>query len=225
MKAQSPFVHKFQSLNRNYYIYDVWTNRVVRVNEIVYDLIDDFGVLRYPEIIRKWMKKCPLSSIKSALTEIEIAQKKGLFLDKRFKQMVVPYDDIYLGNAIASNIGYMIVNITEACNMRCKYCAFSGTYKYERPHSNRSMDEFILCKAVDYYLKHSQNSKIRGLSFYGGEPLLAFKKITAVQKILKAKDFEFRLDTNGLLLGKKEIVDFIVRHGIGMQVSLDGPAV
>lgn len=59
-----PFVHKFQSLKGNYYIYDVKTNQIIRVDKIVYDIIEDLGVLSNTELISKWQPKYQLDSVK-----------------------------------------------------------------------------------------------------------------------------------------------------------------
>ena len=38
----SPFIHKFQT-DRQKYVYDVNTRRIIRVSCIVWDIIDDFA--------------------------------------------------------------------------------------------------------------------------------------------------------------------------------------
>ena len=84
------------------------------------------------------------------------------------------------------------------------------------------------------------SSKKRGIKyntvyigFYGGEPLLEFnlikdtvnyaKEQAAKKSIDKFYDVKFRLTTNGYLLNKKEIDDFLLTNDIGIDVSLDGP--
>jgi len=46
----SSFVHKFQT-KKNKYIYDVNSNRVFRVSDILYDIIDDFPGKDLKELI------------------------------------------------------------------------------------------------------------------------------------------------------------------------------
>lgn len=217
-----PFVHKFQSLKGNYYIYDVKTNQIIRVDKIVYDIIEDLGVLSNTELISKWQAKYQLDSVKKALNEIEKCRRNGLFSNKRFTNMLVPYDPQYLQNELKSKIGYMILNITEVCNMRCRYCSFSGTYKYERTHSNKIMDDHTLYKAIQYYLSHSQYSEIRSISIYGGEPLTSFEKIMEVKELI-GNEVELHIDSNGLVLEREDIRDTIIKNKFFLQISLDGP--
>ncbi|MGQ9701465.1 MAG: radical SAM protein [bacterium] len=223
MKNKGPFIHKFQSLSQNHYIYDVRTSRFAKVNEIVFDIIDGFGVLRFDEIVSKWKLKYREDSLKIALREIERQKEAGLFSSELFKKMLIPYDAEYLKDALRTKVGYMVLNITEVCNMRCEYCSFSGTYKYERTHSNRVMDDSVLFKALQFYLTHSRDSAVRSISIYGGEPLTSFDRIMEVKKLV-GKECEIHIDTNGLLLGKKEIMEAVIKYNFYLQVSLDGPA-
>uniref|UniRef100_A0A7V0Z3I5 Radical SAM protein n=1 Tax=candidate division WOR-3 bacterium TaxID=2052148 RepID=A0A7V0Z3I5_UNCW3 len=220
----NPFIHKFQSFAGNHYIYDVRTNQFVNVNKVIYDIIDDFGTLQYDEIISKFKKCYEVESIKEALHELYRCQKMGLFSNKRFKNMTFPYDLHYLRKNLESCIGYMVVNLTEFCNMRCKYCSFSGTYIYERLHSNKRISDAVLYKAIRYYLSHSKQSRVKSISFYGGEPLTSFEKIMWVKSLI-GKEVEIHIDSNGLLLGKEDIREAIIKNNFYLQISLDGPAV
>ncbi|MEO0185832.1 MAG: radical SAM protein [candidate division WOR-3 bacterium] len=222
MMQIAPFIHKFKSFNGNYYIYDVRTSRFVRVNQIVYDIVDDLGVLSIPEIFSKWHVKYEIDSIKKAVKLIEKHRKSALFSNKRFKKMIIPYDAQYLQEEVTSKIGYMVLNITEVCNMRCKYCSFSGTYRYERAHSNKRMDDRVLYQAIQYYLSHSKESRVRSISVYGGEPLTSFKKIIEIKNLV-GNEIEVHIDSNGLLLERENVREAIIRNNFFLQISLDGP--
>jgi uncharacterized protein len=133
----------------------------------------------------------------------------------------------------------LTLNITEECNFKCKYCAYSGLYESNRVHNSKSMDLNTAKKAVDLFLKTLGNKhrEVRYntvyIGFYGGEALLEFNLIKNIVKYAKAKaaqngldklyNIEFRLSTNGYLLNKIEIVNFLVNNNIGIDVSLDGP--
>ena len=133
----------------------------------------------------------------------------------------------------------LVLNITENCNFRCKYCAYSGIYESNRIHNDRKMELSTSKKAVDLFFKNLANRKRKvkinsiSVGFYGGEPLLEFSLIKDIymytkEKITKTEmdrlfDLQFRVSTNGYLLYKEEIVDFLVKNNIGIDVSLDGP--
>jgi len=133
----------------------------------------------------------------------------------------------------------LVLDITEECNFRCKYCAFSGIYERNRTHNPKRMEFNTAEKAIDLFLKNILNKKRKlkintiSIGFYGGEPLLEFrllkdivkyaKKSMAKKGLDKVFELQFRLSTNGYLLNKKVIVDFLIKNRIGIDVSLDGP--
>jgi len=220
-----PFIHKFQSYNKEHYIYDVNTNQIIHVDQIVFDIIDDFLLLSNGDILSKWKNRYKRQIIETALRSINLFHKKGIFSTNRPMRMLRPnYDEFF--HYYKSEIGAVILNITEQCNLRCKYCSFSGTYSYERKHSSTSMSDEIIKKFLSFYLSKLHKSKERHFAFYGGEPLLAFKKIQNIIQILscsKKSKFSFSVDTNGTMLKKKEDIDFLIKNDCRLQISLDGP--
>ena len=79
-------------------------------------------------------------------------------------------------------------------------------------------------RAIDYYLLHSKETKIRYISFYGGEPLLNFNLIEKCAHYLRKKcsNIKFGLTTNGILLNK-DVIAFLERNSFVITISLDGP--
>lgn len=82
----------------------------------------------------------------------------------------------------------LILNVTEDCNMRCKYCVYSGNYTNNRVHSNIYMSETIAKKSVIKYLEQFKIKRKYNISsqpiisFFGGEPLLNFELIKNIVK-------------------------------------------
>jgi len=64
------------------------------------------------------------------------------------------------------------------------------------------------------------------LSFFGGEPLLAWKTIVEAVRYFEGRSFpnrpKFSMTTNATLLDEAR-VQFLARHGFSLIVSLDGP--
>ena len=88
-------------------------------------------------------------------------------------------------------------------------------------------------KAVDYFFtsvveidKSEALIEQVTISFYGGEPLLAFPLIKEIILYTTGKykgfAYDFRMTTNGYLL-KDSILDFLAEYNCGISVSLDGP--
>lgn len=126
----------------------------------------------------------------------------------------------------ASKITMYTIEMTQQCNLRCSYCCFSGDYRDRRAHNAKEISYDTLQKAVDYINRHyDKEAEEITICFYGGETLLARKKIewliSELQTIFKAK-VRFSFSTNGLLL-TKEIVDWLnsLPNAV-VNVTIDG---
>lgn len=124
----------------------------------------------------------------------------------------------------------LILNVTEDCNMRCKYCVYSGNYTNNRVHSKAYMREETAIKAVAKYLQCFEKQRKYDISsqpivsFFGGEPLLNFNLIKYVVDYIKSNylgNVVFAITTNGTLL-REDIIDFLVRNKFDLTISLNG---
>ena len=115
--------------------------------------------------------------------------------------------------------------MTENCNMRCKYCVYSGAYKGMRTHNaTHPMTWEIAHKVLDNFLSRGKGKSVKYISFYGGETLLEYKLIKKIVEYVHGVDKEigFAMNTNLTLL-TPEITEFLIKHDIQITVSLDGP--
>lgn len=122
--------------------------------------------------------------------------------------------------------------VTEDCNFRCKYCAYSDCYEYTRNYSNKYMNFSVAKKALDYYFSLLNDGRKYNpfrepsVGFYGGEPLLNFKLIKKcvayIQDEYSDQIVHYGITTNGSLL-HKEKADWLMDHGFRIAISLDGP--
>ncbi len=115
----------------------------------------------------------------------------------------------------------LILAITDACNLRCKYCFERGVC------SKKSvMSKQIAEKSIQYLMEHSPYNSVH-VRFFGGEPLLNIKLIKyavnfgRVLAIKHKKEISFSIVTNGTLI-TEEIADFFKQNCINVQVSIDG---
>ncbi len=222
---KNPFIYKLKSYNGIHYIYDVNTNQFIKVDTVIYDIIDNWNILSMEDIISKWRDKYSDKKIKEAINTIKKFIEKGYFSHHRPTRMWSPEFKNRFKDTFNSNISILILNITERCNIRCKYCSYSGTYYYERTHSERSMSYETIKKSLNYYLSIPVRVDRKCISFYGGEPLLDFKKIKNIVETVSQKfknQCSFSMTTNGTLL-TREISDFLIKHNFHLLVSLDGP--
>ncbi|MPN48827.1 hypothetical protein SDC9_196439 [bioreactor metagenome] len=88
------------------------------------------------------------------------------------------------------------INISNACNLACKYCYANGG-NYTKPNSLMSKK---VAKDIVTFIKNNLNH-IETIFFFGGEPLL---NIDIIEYICSEfKDKKFKLITNGTLINDK----------------------
>ncbi len=128
-------------------------------------------------------------------------------------------------NSCERKIEKLILVVSEDCNLRCKYCVYSGNFFYRRTHRKNKMDEKTAFRTIDFFISHSIESPYRSITFYGGEPLLNFGLIRNVVEYVKRKDINnvrFCIVSNGTLL-TPSIAKFLYENDILLTISLDGP--
>lgn len=118
-----------------------------------------------------------------------------------------------------------VLGITEQCNLRCKYCCYSGEYHSNRTHSNHNMSAKDIEEIYDFI---DQMTSIRPLriAFYGGEPLTLYELVQyAINKAEERwnKNVLFSVTTNATLLSKEKI-DWLMSHHVKFEISIDGTA-
>ncbi|MBC8316319.1 MAG: geopeptide radical SAM maturase, partial [Desulfobulbaceae bacterium] len=116
------------------------------------------------------------------------------------------------------------VIVTMQCNFRCRYC-YEGSQKGHDLMSEETTEQLVT------FVKNKFTPDIERLTldFYGGEPLLAAKRIEQIAGALKdfiesqGAMFEFTLVTNGSLL-TLEMVQRLLPLGLKRaKITIDGP--
>lgn len=199
-----PFVHIF-SCSTGYYLYDVNTDAILKINQSTYSKLRDRNDKEENEQIRKLKKQGYLKS-----TRVQIAEHPATKI---------------LSSLYKHRINDLTLQVTQQCNLRCDYCVYSGKY-YTRTHANKRMSYEMAKKSMDFLLSHSDSSEELHIGFYGGEPLLEFGLIKQcveyMEEKVKNKELQFLITTNGTLL-KGEILDFLAEKKFYITVSFDGP--
>lgn len=216
------FVHKFQT-EQNKYIYDVNSSRVFRVSDVSYDIIDDFPEMDWKELSLKNPGYGSREIRKSCKELLEANKKRGLFSSARPQGMAYPNNASMESLLEEYKEDQLILNVTERCNMRCKYCAYSGLYEGQRTHSDRDMTSATAIKALNHFLQNMSDDAC--ISFYGGEPLLKsdlIKRVIGHVESVADKKIRYSMTTNGTLL-TPENCRYIIEKDFNLMVSLDGP--
>lgn len=110
------------------------------------------------------------------------------------------------------------VHVTDSCNMRCSYCFEHGAHT----------PSHMTCEVADaivHYISRNAESEYSpfAVNFFGGEPLLNMPVIRRMVDSLKPLPVRFCVTTNGTLV-TDDVVTFLIRHGIEVSLSIDGPA-
>jgi uncharacterized protein len=126
----------------------------------------------------------------------------------------------------------LILEITQECNLRCKYCVYSESYPSVRGYTPKDMSKETALKAIDVYFSLLKEGRSYNpyreprIGFYGGEPLLNFDLIkNCITHVIKNyKDFNpyFVITTNSTLL-TEEIIKFLSKYNCELVLSIDGP--
>lgn len=128
------------------------------------------------------------------------------------------------------NLRQLTFEVTDACNLRCKYCGLGELYDGYDVRENKYMSIEKAKQVIDYLINIWECSlpdkffNSVALSFYGGEPLLNISFIKEVisyaeQRITNRKLY-YSMTTNATLLDKH--MDFLVEKKFKLLISLDG---
>jgi len=207
-----PLISLHQTPN-GYYFFDANKDEVVSINKESYDYLsvlcsDDVNVPVMPEELHE-LKEQGYLKVESAVEKVQHAYTEHL--------------DTFLRRKISK----ITLQLTQDCNLRCKYCIYSEEHsEMQRTHSNKKMSWETAKKALDFLKEHSIDSTKINIGFYGGEPLLEFdlmkQIITYCNKSFVGKKLTYNITSNGTIL-TDEIIMFLKEHDISLMISLDGP--
>lgn len=130
-----------------------------------------------------------------------------------------------------SNLENLVFEVTDACNLRCKYCGYGELYEGYDERVNKDLPFRKAKLIIDYLHEIWAKEYFDGASspltvgFYGGEPLLNTALIQKVITYLESlpfvgKTFFFGMTTNGMLIDR--YVDYLAEKRFQLMISLDG---
>ena len=212
MRMKKPNYYLFEE-GKKYYIYDVNINSIVSIPEELYWFLDE------------WKNDIDREIPESLIETMQFLTEHGYLSEKRKINYVSHFEAAVLHDLLDSNMSSIILQVTQNCNLRCKYCVYSGSY-INRTHTKARMSVDTAKKAIDFLASHSSNSSDISIGFYGGEPLLEISLIeeivTYAKGIFGGKKINFNITTNATLLNM-DIANFLIENDFNITVSLDGP--
>lgn len=132
------------------------------------------------------------------------------------------------------NLTVLTFEVTERCNLRCRYCAFGDLYYGYDERKGENLD-FSKAKQILNFLfgiwkgtPHLSAARTLAVGFYGGEPLMNMDLIKQIVFYIdehkpEGMKFVYNMTTNAMLLRIHQ--DFLVEHKFHLLVSLDGTEV
>lgn len=203
------------------YFYDRGTGKVIECNNCEYDIFNK--VLKGESL----MDASSLENISNKEIEMFIKniQENNLLQAPEYLSFTKMSPE-YFEKRINNNLEQVILELTEKCNLRCRYCIYNEEVSQYRTYATNDMPWDIAKKALDYVAKHSGDRV--AITFYGGEPLINFellkKCVEYSKKIMKEKKLAFSFTTN-LTLMTSEIATYFANltDEVYILCSFDGP--
>lgn len=214
--SNAPYIVLFRA-DQHSFCLDKHTNRIFLLSETEAKVVEQWQMgARLDDLAPQYPKE---------VGEVRQLMNEGLFcsLMPRGLQYSSSWDEIC--HRILHERSQTILEITQSCNLRCKYCTFGGSFPGHRTHSSLSMSVDTAKRSVDSALGHSDATEKIVIGFYGGEPLLAFDTLQAAVLYARKKTFQdihFSITTNATLIDKR-IAQFLKEHEFSVLVSIDGP--
>jgi uncharacterized protein len=156
--------------------------------------------------------------LKLDATDIDIEQlyQAKILVDNNYDEFLNIKFQKHMGRFDRSRMSLTIAP-TLHCNLSCEYC-------YEKSRPNVYMTDQTEDQIIQFIKLHSEVKRL-SITWYGGEPLLDFGRIKTLTKKISELNIEFSASiiTNGYLLTKEVIDQFIELRIKPIQVTIDGP--
>lgn len=211
-------IHKF-SMDGVNMVLDIYSGAVHVVDDIIYELVDDYKKYSKAELIQNYKERYGLSQVEEAIEEIEELEKEELLFTE---DIYVDYlDKFQERNPI---VKALCLHIAHDCNLKCKYC-FAGEGEYRGHRSLMSAE--VGKRAIDFLIQASGNRRNLEVDFFGGEPLMNFEVVKEIVDYARGieeenhKNFRFTITSNGVLLDD-DIQAYINEHMHNVVLSIDG---
>lgn len=211
----------FETKNNKYFL-DSGTGKVFQVEDNVYKVLENLAYKdSFESVLDLDMDEDELFG---ALDVIKTAVEKDSILMSPIINNMEHNDMEYLREG-GFPISQVTFELTERCNLRCKYCVYQDEQGGFRTFGENDMTIDTIKSVIDMLAKSSKDEVF--VTFYGGEPLLRFDLLKGCidycKERLVHKKVSYNLTTNATLIND-EIAEYIASLGDHFTtVSIDGP--
>jgi len=218
---------KLFSTEKNNYLYDTGTNKILRCENPEFELLNDLMIMDVNDAVDKFLLNHSDSiSIKTFSSLEQAIKKENILKTKKVVKFNSPDHFDHIEEMINTKLEMLQLEPTERCNLRCDYCTYNPRVLDRRNHGNKDMTIPVAYRSIDYLAEHSKANKTVSISFYGGEPLLRFPFIKScvnyAQHRIHGKELRFGFTTNATLM-TAEMARYFFKNNFSIVVSIDGP--
>lgn len=212
----------FSTKNKTYF-YDTGTGKIFGVKESVYRMLTT--LIETEDVNRMKNIEMTEEEVEEGAADILQAIEKENILQASDRLNMVGRHIDGLEDELKVGRGQLTLELTEVCNMRCKYCIYHDGQGGYREFGKKMMDFEVAKLAIDDFIKNSNNDLVH-VTFYGGEPLVNYdvmkKCIEYCEEKYSYRKISYAMTTNATLI-TKEIAEFLAKVKCIVTVSLDGP--
>lgn len=204
-----------KSSRYNYYVPN--GNNIIFFNGITegFFVVPKDKALIYQEIIEN-----PDAYLESCSSFLDKIKMHGFILNDDIDEMDLFMDKFRF--ARKPDEYYLMILPTYQCNLRCWYCV--------QEHADKWLSNEMVCRIKKRIRLRLSDDKIKKfhLSWFGGEPLLAYNTIVDITTFAKkeaesrSKSFYGSITTNGTLLNKERIEQLQDLGISSYQITIDG---
>ena len=148
---------KLFSTEKNNYLYDTGTNKIVKCENPEFELLNDLMIMDINDAVDKFSSNHSDPISIKTFSSLEQAIKTGniLKLTKIEGFKIIDHIDSVI-DKVNNYLSMIQLELTENCNLRCGYCIYNDFYKEKRNYANVDMTEETAKKAIDYLKNHSK---------------------------------------------------------------------
>lgn len=204
----------FDTSENSHYFFDAGTGKVVSCTKEEKEFID--------KILKNQLDLASACKLNAEFGWF--IKQENLFSDAEW-HFSIPTKEEYT-RLVKGHCQQIVLELTEACNLRCKYCIYNEHHPEHHGYSNKTMSFETAKKSIDLILSEYKGGEF-ALSFYGGEPLVNFplmkKCIEYARSAYPNVDLSYSFTTNLTLLTPEMVDYFKTLEDIDIMCSLDGP--
>lgn len=209
-----------------FYFLDSGTGKVFLVDENLFRVLDClFKTNNFDNLYKIGLASTDLNN---ALDELcDAISEQHLFSAPILTKDNISGTHFDLARLLSDELTSLTLELTEQCNLRCKYCLYGETNDDYRSFGDGEMTFDTAKKAVDFLMRRSPINKKIYIGFYGGEPLIKFPLIKEVVQyvcdLYSERDVGYSMTSNMTLMDEEKASFFAGLDDMSVVVSMDGP--